>query len=477
MGFNSIWYILLLPVTAGLYYLLPSRWRWLLLIIASYLFYGFYAPKFLLLISGVTLIAYFAGMVLHTQKSKIILTSSILLVLSFLLFFKYSIWITEIINDLGHLINVHLINDDWLVNNVILPIGISFYTFQAISYVVDVYKERVKPEFHLGYFALYLSFFPQLVAGPIEKPGFLIPQFRKKAKLKWHNFSEGSKLILLGFFKKIVIADNLFIYVNRVFDDVYSPEVSGFNLLLGLFAFIYYLYNDFSAYCDIAMGSARYFDIHLSQNFFKPFSSLNFRELWTRWHATLSIWVKTYVFTPMGGIVRGNKLRTLLNVTMVFIVLGIWHGASYNFLFFGLLAATYVVIDYVTKDKRLRLFKRIGFTKNKIIPKFIFKIVVVTGFMTLGVFFITRDIHESKMVVSKILNLSDGFKLNFNLIGLLIGVILVTEAVNYFSRNGFYHPFNEIKSVWVRIPFYAFIVILILYYSAGQSSNFYYLRF
>lgn len=477
MGFNSIWYIILLPVTAGLYYLLPSKWRWLLLIIASYLFYGFYAPKFLLLMSGITLIAYLAGILLHKQKSKIILTSSVLLILSFLLFFKYSIWIAEIINDLGHLINVNLINDDWLVNNVILPIGISFYTFQAVSYVVDVYKERINPEFHLGYFALYLSFFPQLVAGPIEKPGFLIPQFRKKAKLKWHNISEGSKLILLGFFKKIVIADNLFIYVNRVFDDVYSPEVSGFNMLLGLFAFIYYLYNDFSAYCDIAMGSARYFDIHLSQNFFKPFSSLNFRELWTRWHATLSIWVKTYIFTPMGGIVRGKKLRTLLNVTIVFMVLGIWHGASYNFLFFGLLAAAYVVIDYVTKDKRLRLFKRIGFTKNKIIPKFIFKTIVVTGFMTLGVFFITRDIHESIKVVSKIWNISDGFKLNFNLIGILIGVILVTEAINYFSRNGFYHPFNEIRSAWLRIPFYAFVVILILFYSAGQSANFYYLRF
>lgn len=448
----------------------------MLLLIASYLFYGFYEPKFLILIVLISFISYVVGLWIHRNKSKLILGIGIVLVISFLLFFKYSIWLAEGINYLLEVMSTYRIDSDWLIDNVILPIGISFYTFQAISYLVDVYKGRIEVERHFGYMALYLSFFPQLVAGPIEKPGFLLPQLKKKAALTWQNFSEGSKLILLGFFKKIVIADNLYIYVVNVFDNVSSDEVTGAHVMLGLFAFCYYLYNDFSGYCDIALGSAKYFDVQLSQNFFKPFSSLNFREFWVRWHTTLSQWVKVYVFLPLGGIVRGNKPRTLFNVLIVFLVLGLWHGASNNFLYFGLLAAFYVILDHATKDVRMPFFKRIGFTKDKIFPRFIFKLTVFLGFVSLGVFFINPTWMESIHTIEKLLQLGVLFDMDWNMLVLLSGVFIVTEGINYFSGKN-YHPFASIKVVWIRIPLYAFIVILIIFYSVGNSANFYYLRF
>jgi alginate O-acetyltransferase complex protein AlgI len=435
MGFNSLWYIMLLPLTAGLFYLLPHRYRWILLLVASYLFYGFYEPKFLILIGSITLISYLFGLWVYRNKSKVILGLGVSMVISFLLFFKYSIWLADGINDFLRWLVPYRINSEWLLDNVILPIGISFYTFQAISYLVDVYKQRIQVERHLGYVALYLAFFPQLVAGPIEKPGFLLPQLKKKASLFWQNFSEGSKLILLGFFKKIVIADNLYIYVERVFDNISSDEVTGMHVILGLFAFCYYLFNDFSGYCDIALGSAKYFDVQLSQNFFKPFSSLNFREFWVRWHATLSQWVKAYVFVPLGGIVRGNRPKTLFNVLIVFVVLGLWHGASNNFLYFGLLAAFYVILDHATKDLRMPFYKRIGFTKDKLIPRFIFKFTVFLGFVSLGIFFINPTLVQSLETIEKLIHIDKDFQMEWNMITVLFGVFHYNGGNSLFFRT------------------------------------------
>jgi|3_EtaG_2_1085321.scaffolds.fasta_scaffold00783_10 D-alanyl-lipoteichoic acid acyltransferase DltB (MBOAT superfamily) len=477
MGFNTIWYILFLPLVVGVYYLINHKYRWILLLLASYFFYGFYEPTFLLLMFSITLIAYFAGFILYNKKSKTILTLGVILVLSHLLFFKYFEWFYQVINDLLGLFTNSNPKFSWSFGYIILPIGISFYTFQGISYIVDVYKKRIKRETHLGYFALYISFFPQLVAGPIESPGFLIPQLKNKVTLRWANFSEGSKLILLGFFKKIVIADNLVIFVNNVFNKIDSPTTGGFEIYLALLAFIYFLYNDFSAYCDIAMGSARYFGIELSQNFFKPFSSINIREIWTRWHATLSRWVKLYIFNPMGGIVRNNTLRTLFNVLFVFIVIGLWHGASYNFFFFGLLAGVYMIIDYATKNIRLKFFKRIHFTKNKIIPRFIFKLTTVTSFLTLGIFFRASDFNESLTIIKKVTTFYGDFNPSFELIAIVGVTILVTESINYFSKDGKFHPFSSIKNNYIRILFYVLMIVTILVFSINESASFYYFRF
>ena len=193
MGFNTIWYILFLPLIVGAYYLINHKYRWILLLSASYFFYGFYEPTFLLLMFSITLVAYFAGYILHNKKSKTILILAVVLVLSHLLFFKYVEWFHQIVNDVLGLFTGNNTTFSWSFGSLILPIGISFYTFQGISYIVDVYKERIKRETHLGHFALYISFFPQLVAGPIESPGFLIPQFKNKVTLSWANFSEGSK--------------------------------------------------------------------------------------------------------------------------------------------------------------------------------------------------------------------------------------------------------------------------------------------
>ncbi len=476
MGFNTIWYILFLPLVIGAFYLIKHKYRWIVLLLSSYFFYGFYEPVFLLLMFSITLIAYFSGYILYNKKSKLILIIGIILVLSHLLFFKYFEWFYQIINDILGLFTNSKSKFSWSFGNIILPIGISFYTFQGISYIVDVYKERIKSETHLGHFALYISFFPQLVAGPIESPGFLIPQFKNKVTISWANFSEGGKLILLGFFKKIVIADTLVIFIDNVFNKIDSPTTGGFEIYLALLAFIYFLYNDFSAYCDIAMGSARCFGVQLSQNFFKPFSSINVREIWTRWHATLSRWVKLYVFNPMGGVVKHNTLRTLFNVLFVFIIIGLWHGASYNFFFFGLTAGVYMIIDYATKNARLKLFKKINFTKNKIIPRFIFKFTTVTSFLTLGIFFRSKDIHESLIIIKKLVALHENFHLSLELI-IIVGIaILVTETINYFSKNGAFHPFASIKNNYIRILFYVLMIVTILVFSTNESAGFYYFK-
>ncbi|TXB64203.1 MBOAT family protein [Vicingus serpentipes] len=477
MGFNTIWYILFLPLVVFAYYSINHKYRWTLLLLASYFFYGFSEPTFLLLMCSITLIAYFTGFILNNKKSKTILTLSVVLVLSHLLFFKYFEWFYQVLSDTITLFTPNKNTINWSFRSLILPIGISFYTFQGVSYIVDVYKERIKRETHLGHFALYISFFPQLVAGPIESPGFLIPQFKNKVTLSWINFSEGSKLILLGFFKKIVIADSLVIFVDNVFKRLDSPETKGFEVYLAIVGFAYYVYIDFSAYCDIALGSARYFGVELSQNFFKPFSSINVREFWRRWHATLSIWVKNYLFIPMGGVVKNNNLKTLFNVLFVFIVIGLWHGASYNFFFFGLMAGIYMIIDASTKNLRYKFFNRINFTNDKLIPRFIFKFVTFSSFLSVAIFARITDFNDLSIIIKKLLHFFSDFNFKIDAFIVVGATFFITEGINYFSKNGKFHPFDSIKNSYFRVSFYVVIIFTILIFSVNESANFYYFRF
>lgn len=474
MGFNNIWFVLFLPVVLILYFLLPHKLRWPFLIGSSYFFYGFFEPFYILIMVIVTLISYGTGLLLENYRKKWLAAIGVLGVVSFLIFFKYMNWIVQIFNDVSGLIHADW---TWSMRNIILPIGISFYTFQAISYIIDIYRGTIKAEKHIGYFSLYICYFPQLVAGPIEKPAFLIPQFKDKAKLQWENFSEGCKLLLLGFFKKIVIAENLFLFASTTIDEATLPETGGFEIAIGLLAYIYFLYNDFSAYCDIAMGASRIMGIRLSQNFLKPFSSTNCRIFWNRWHATLSVWVRDYIFKPLGGVIKGHQIRTLVNVFVAFAIMGIWHGASYNFLFFGLLAGFYVIVDFATKKWRLKKYKSWGINLKSLWVKTISRVIVVMTFMSLGIFFFTPDMNSALIIIEKLFLIFTNVQIHLYALIVVIGLITFTELINFFTKKGENHPFNYVKNTPLRIFSYAFATIIILIFVASGSVDFYYLRF
>ena len=473
MGFNSIEYILFLPLVTLIYYLLPAKLRWILLLSASYLFYMMWSFKLSIIIISVTFFAYFFGLLLEKHRKKWLMLAGVFSVIALLIYYKYFNFFIDIINSIstksGSLFQLNALD-------IILPVGISFYTFQAISYVIDVYRKKLPAEKHPGYFALYISFFPQLVAGPIEKAGNLLPQLREKHSFKKENILEGGKILLWGFFKKIVIADTLILYCNNIYNNVYSESVSGFDFIFVQICFAYYIYCDFSAYSDIATGSARLLGIKLQLNFNKPFSSMNFREFWTRWHITLSQWMKEYVFDPMGGIVRNNTFRTLLNVFVVFVLVGLWHGASYNFIAFGVVSSIYIIIDYSSRNLRKRLFEKSGISKNKSVFKMISRTTVTLLFASLAFFFATKNIDDAIYMLRNITDFSTPFLKPKYFLWILF-LIALLEIFQFIQKKEFFHPFAGIKNTYLRMAVYNFLLFFILLFCDRGSVNFHYYQF
>lgn len=335
MLFNSLQFLIFFPIVILLYYLLPHSKRWIFLLLASYYFYMSWNPAYIVLILISTLVDYFAAIKMSEQdninKRKIYLFFSLFANLGLLFIFKYF----NFFND-----SVRLLFQSLGVNygvpslSLLLPVGISFYTFQTLSYTIDVYRGVTKPERHFGIFAVYVSFFPQLVAGPIERSERLLPQFRVPVIPNENNFSSGMKLMVWGFFKKVVVADNVAIIVNQVYNNV--NEYQGLPLIIATFLFAIQIYCDFSGYSDIAIGSARVMGIHLMKNFNTPYFSKSITEFWKRWHISLSTWFRDYVYIPLGGN-RVSKPRHYLNLFLTFLISGLWHGANWTFVIWGAL--------------------------------------------------------------------------------------------------------------------------------------------
>lgn len=333
MLFNSFAFILFFPFTFALYWLVPHKFRWFLLLCASYSFYMSWNPKYVVLILLTTFVSYTAALLLEKQntagKRKLILAGTLAVCLGVLFFYKYFNFFST---SAAALLSRFLLPVHPMVLNLVLPVGISFYTFQTLSYVMDVYHGKVKAERHFGIYAAFISFFPQLVAGPIERTQNLLPQIKAV-----HTFSEtkgmyGAKIMLWGYMKKIVIADLLAQIVDLAFANVYS--YSGFAWVLAVFFFSLQIYCDFSGYSDIAIGTAKLFDIDLMTNFKSPYFSSSIKEFWSRWHISLSTWFRDYVYIPLGGN-RCSPLRRNINLLATFLVSGLWHGASWTFVFWG----------------------------------------------------------------------------------------------------------------------------------------------
>lgn len=345
MSFISLEYILFFCIVVPVYFAIPLRWRWVLLLIAGYFFYAFTQASYVLLIVFTTLTDYLVAVFItnmpveQIRKRSVLLCFSIVVNLGVLFTFKYFNFFSENISAV--LMNIG-INNTFRPHHLILPIGISFYTFQSMAYTIDVYRGKLHAERNLLVFAAFVAFFPQLVAGPIERAPHLLPQFREKFSFDYERVVSGLQLVLWGTFKKVVIADTLALYVNTIYNDV--ENYSGLPLIVATFFFAFQIYCDFSGYSDIAIGSARIMGFDLMENFRQPYFSRSVREFWRRWHISLSTWFRDYLYIPLGGN-RVSFQRNLINLLIVFIVSGLWHGAKWTFVIWGALHGGYIVIE------------------------------------------------------------------------------------------------------------------------------------
>ena len=356
MLFNSIDFAVFIPIVFGLYWFLFSKslkLQNLLIVFASYVFYGWWDWRFLTLILFSTLVDFTVGIKLSQEnvksKRRLLLLTSVLVNLGFLGFFKYYdfflVNFTNAFTVLGYNFDSHSLN-------IILPVGISFYTFQTLSYTIDIYRKKLNPTNDIIAFSAFVSFFPQLVAGPIERATNLLPQFYKERKFEYSNAVDGMRQILWGLFKKVVIADNCAVFVSYIFDN--SSELSGSSLALGAVLFSFQIYCDFSGYSDIAIGTSRLFGFNLKQNFAFPYFSRDIAEFWRRWHISLSTWFRDYLYIPLGGS-RGGVLNKVRNTLIIFVVSGFWHGANWKFIIWGALNAIYFLPLLLTNKNRVNL--------------------------------------------------------------------------------------------------------------------------
>lgn len=389
MSFISPDYLVFFCIVLPLFFAIKHRFRWMLLLLVSYFFYAYGNIQYVPLIAFSTVVDYIAARMIHrndeneTQR-KIWLAASILVNLGVLFTFKYFNFFNESASA--------VFGYTPLTHNMILPIGISFYTFQSMSYTIDVFRRKMLPENHFGIMATYVAFFPQLVAGPIERATNLLPQFHVEKKFDENRAVEGLQLILWGFFKKVVIADRIAIYVNSVYNNV--DDHTGWTLILATFFFTFQIYCDFSGYSDIAIGTAKIMGFDLMQNFRQPYFAQSIREFWSRWHISLSTWFRDYLYIPLGGN-RVGLWRNLLNLFIVFTVSGLWHGAGWTFVIWGVLHGIAIVIVALLRHYKINLLpgRNVVMVLTRVLITFLF--VSFTW-----IFFRANSLADAQYIVS-----------------------------------------------------------------------------
>ncbi|MBE6611891.1 MAG: MBOAT family protein [Ruminococcaceae bacterium] len=362
MTFNSFEFLIFYPIVLTAFFLLPHKFRWIMLLAASYIFYMWFSAPLFFLILFTTVVSWLCSVIIERtddmKKKRLCLILTLITSLGVLVFFKYYNFLVGSVMSLGSLFGAM---PDLTIRNLILPVGISFYTFQTLSYAIDVYRGDIKTEPHFGYYALFVSFFPQLVAGPIERPDNLLPQLH--AEHRWDNADAlaGAKRMLAGFFKKIVVADLLASHVNAVYN---APETAtAVGVVVASCMFAVQIYCDFSGYTDIAIGCARIMGIHLMQNFDRPYQARSIKEFWSRWHISLSTWFRDYLYIPLGGS-RCSSFKRWRNVMIVFLVSGLWHGAAWTFVIWGFLHGSYQIIGGLTLPLRKKLTDKLKIDRD-----------------------------------------------------------------------------------------------------------------
>lgn len=482
MLFNSIDFAIYLPIVFFLYWFVTNKNLKLqnfLIFAASYVFYGWWDWRFLSLLLFSTVVDYLVGVGLINQnnqtKRKLLLLTSLVVNLGFLALFKYyNFFIYNFITAFtffGYHIKVNTLN-------IILPVGISFYTFQTLSYSIDVYKRKLEPTKDFIAFAAYVSFFPQLVAGPIERATNLLPQFYSKRTFEYDKAVDGMRQILWGLFKKIVIADNCATYANMIFND--SHSYSGSTLLLGALFFTFQIYCDFSGYSDIAIGTSRLFGFNLMRNFNYPYFSRDIAEFWRRWHISLSTWFRDYLYIPLGGS-RGSLLNKVKNTFIIFVVSGFWHGANWTFIAWGFLNALYFLPLLLTQNNRNNLDVA---AKGKLFPSFKeFSGIIITFGLTVfaWIFFRAENISHAFSIIKTIFSKSlftipyfDAMRMGLTTIVLVV----ILTLIEWKGREDQY-GIEKLGLTWkkgYRYALYYSIIIAIFWY-AGKEQQFIYFQF
>ncbi len=385
------------------HFVLPFRYRWLFLLLASCYFYLAFIPVYILVLFALILVDYFMAIGIEQSighQRKIFLVISILSTCTILFVFKYFNFFNANFTALAQALHWN-----YSIKNLslILPIGLSFHTFQSLSYVFEVYQGRQKAERHLGIYALYVMFFPQLVAGPIERPQHLLPQFYKNHRFNYERVTEGLKLICWGLFKKVVIADRLAVCVNTIYNN--PTSYSGPCLILATVFFAFQIYCDFSGYTDIAIGSARVMGFELIQNFNNPYSAVSIRDFWHRWHMSLTTWFRDYLYFPLGGN-RVSNQKIYFNIMLVFIISGLWHGANWTFLIWGVLNGFYLLFSLWTAPMREKWAQMTGLSNH---PGFyhVLKVCITFSLICFSwVFFRARNIHDAIYIVRHMFDFS-----------------------------------------------------------------------
>jgi len=468
MLFNSLHFLFFLPVVVALYYFLPFKYRWILIFFASCYFYMAFVPKYILILFLIIVIDYSSAIAIERaegKKKRHWLIASLLSNILLLCFFKYFNFLNE---NLVYTFNFfgkefHPVN-----LNIILPIGLSFHTFQSMSYTIEVYRGKQKAERHLGYFANYVLFFPQMVAGPIERYDHLGNALKKEHKPLYNNFSDGFKLVLFGLFVKMVIADNIAPFVNAVYLD---PTIyNSLEILEAIFLFSFQIYADFYGYSIIAVGCARLLGINIMDNFKTPYLSKSISEFWSRWHISLSTWFRDYLYIPLGGN-RVKLPRWSVNILVVFMVSGLWHGASWTFVVWGALHGVMMLAErYFSRLFKFEVKKRWSFLNILLV----LKTFVITSFI--WIFFRAEDFPKAKEIISSLFRNTGITFSDLNLLtpSLFIGLLVVSDVFTYNSRfdkklNSFLTPY--------RWAVYTVLLFCLFALSGTQKFAFIYFQF
>ncbi|CAH0198298.1 Peptidoglycan O-acetyltransferase [Pedobacter sp. Bi27] len=480
MLFNSLSFAIFLPVVFILHWFFCKKKQSqnILLLVASYFFYACWDWRFLFLLVFSTLLDYYTGIKMAETDNKVRkfwFWLSIGINLGFLAVFKYFNFFAdsfaESVSHLGYHVN------PWVLT-IILPVGISFYTFHGLSYVIDIYKKRIPAERNFVDYSLFVSFFPLLVAGPIERATHLLPQIKKKREFDYANAIDGLRQILWGLFKKVVIADQCANYANLIFNN--SENYSGSTLLLGALFFTFQIYGDFSGYSDIALGTARLFGVDLLKNFNFPYFSRDIAEFWRRWHISLSSWFKDYLYIPLGGS-KGGTLVKVRNTFIIFLVSGFWHGANWTFIAWGFLNALYIMPSIVFNKNRVNMDivahgKRYPTLKEVLSISLTFFLTVIAW-----IFFRSPSIHSAFEYLVKIFSSSLFTLPKFVGISSALGVLFVTMCffiIEWIGREQNY-AIEKIGLSWSRPLRWSayYILVFAILYSSGGEQQFIYFQF
>jgi alginate O-acetyltransferase complex protein AlgI len=477
MLFNSIDFLVFFPIVTILFFLLPHRFRWFLLLVSSCVFYMAFVPKYILILGVTIVVDYFLGLSLAKAKgNKILLTISIITNVGFLFVFKYFNFFNTNLTDLASFFHWN-----YPINNlsILLPIGLSFHTFQSMSYIIEVYRGNQKPERNFGIYALYVMFYPQLVAGPIERPQNLLNQFHEEKHFDYLRVVEGLRMMLWGMFKKVVIADNLALIVNSVYDK--PAGFSGAALVIATYFFAFQIYCDFSGYTDIARGAAKVMGFNLMENFKRPYFSKSISEFWKRWHISLSSWFKDYVYIPLGGS-RVKRLVNFRNIMIVFLLSGFWHGANWTYIIWGGLNGLYLIFSIVTSGLRAKVRSIFKLDRMPRVRKCVSIFITFNLISFSWIFFRAKSLSDALFIVKRICldfisvpRFGYGeWKFDFLLGSLLIMFLLGAQLL---QRKTKYSTALSDRPAMIRFGAYLAAIVTIILLGVTKSSSFIYFQF